>query len=128
MPFDRPDATELLDAIRLHLDEELRPDLSGKAAYDLRIASNLLKILKRELELGPKAADCARLRLENLLHMQASLDELNSELSERIRKRDLNSNDNDLLTHLRQTTLDRLSIDNPRYSAYIRACGSSKPS
>ncbi len=128
MPFDRPNATELMDAIRLHLDEELRPELSGKAAYDLRIASNLLTILKRELKLGPEAAECAKLRLENLLHMQASLDELNTELSERIRKRELDSKDSNLLAHLRQTTMDRLNIDNPRYSAYIRACGDSMQS
>jgi type IV secretory pathway VirB4 component len=124
MPFDRPTAEELMDAIRTHLDEEVRPALSGKEAYDIRVASNLLTILKRELELGPEAASRAQVRLEDLLQQQASLDELNSELSERICKRELKSGDSDLLAHLRKTTLDRLSIDNPRYSAYIRACSS----
>lgn len=126
MPFDRPDATELMDAIRLHLDEELRPELSGKAAYDLRIASNLLTILKREMKLGPETAQRAKARLQNLLQLNGDLDELNTELSERIRNRELNSNDNALLTHLRQTTMDRLAIDNPRYSAYVRASSGSK--
>jgi len=121
MPFNRPSATELMGAIREHLDEELRPKLSGKEAYDIRVASNLLAILQRELELGPGATARARTRLTNLLVLQASLDELNSVLSDRIRQQQLQPGNENLLAHLRQTALDKLSIDNPRYSAYLRA-------
>ena len=45
-----------MDAIREHLDKELRPKHSGKEAYDIRVASNLLAMLKRELELSPGAS------------------------------------------------------------------------
>jgi len=121
MPFNQPSATELMDAIREHLDEQLRPKLSGKEAYDIRVASNLLAILKRELELGPGAAARAQSRLTDLLHLQAGLDELNTALSDRIRERELDPGNEGLLAHLRQTALDKLSIDNPRYSAYLRA-------
>lgn len=121
MPFDQPSAETLLEAIRTHLVEELRPRLSGKDAYDIRVASNLLAILKRELELGPTAVAEAQSRLMNLLHLEADLDQLNTELSDRIRQRALDAGNADLLAHLRQTALDKLSIDNPRYSAYLRA-------
>jgi type IV secretory pathway VirB4 component len=121
MPLNQPSATELMDAIREHLDEQLRPKLSGKEAYDIRVASNLLSILKRELELGPGAAQRAQTRLTDLLNLQAGLDELNTTLSDRIRKREFDSSNEELLAHLRQTALDKLGIDNPRYSAYLRA-------
>ena len=121
MPLSQPSATELMDAIREHLDQELRPKLSGKEAYDIRVASNLLTILQRELELGPGAVARAQSRLTDLLHLQAGLDELNTALSDRIRERELDPGNEDLLAHLRQTALDKLSIDNPRYSAYLRA-------
>jgi type IV secretory pathway VirB4 component len=121
MPLNQPSATELMDAIREHLDEQLRPKLSGKEAYDIRVASNLLSILKRELELGPGAAKRAQTRLTDLLNLQAGLDELNTTLSDRIRKREFDSSNEELLAHLRQTALDKLGIDNPRYSAYLRA-------
>ena len=121
MPLNQPSATELMDAIREHLDGVLRPKLSGKEAYDIRVASNLLSILKRELELGPGAATRAQTRLTDLLDLQAGLDELNTTLSDRIRKREFDSSNEELLAHLRQTALDKLGIDNPRYSAYLRA-------
>ncbi len=121
MSFTQPSAVELMEAIREHLDEQLRPKLSGKEAYDIRVASNLLAILKRELELGPGAEVDARSRLMDLLHLEGSLDELNTALSDRIRSRETGLASVDLLTHLRQTALDKLSIDNPVYSAYLRA-------
>jgi hypothetical protein len=121
MPFNRPSATELMGAIQEHLDLELRPKLSGKEAYDIRVASNLLAILKRELELGPGAAARAHKRLTDLLILQAGLEELNTTLSDRIRRQEIHPGNKNLLVHLRQTALDKLSIDNPRYSAYLRA-------
>jgi len=120
-PFSQPSAWHLLDAIREHLDEDLRPKLVGKDAYDLRVAANLLEILKRELELGPAAAARAEQRLQALLHSDQGLEELNTALSERIRQRELGPDNADLLHHLRQTALDQLAIDNPGYSAYRRA-------
>jgi len=121
MPFIQPSAADLTTAIREHLDNELRPKLSGKEAYDIRVASNILAILKRELELGPGAETRARNRLMDLLHLEGSQEELNTALSDRIRSGKIDPDDIDLLAHLRQTVLDKLSIDNPRYSAYLRA-------
>jgi hypothetical protein len=121
MSFASPSATELMDAIREHLDETVRPKLSGKDAYDLRVASNLLAILKRELELGPGAAERAQKRLMDLLQIEAGLDGLNTALSDRIRNREIDPGNDELLIHLRKAALDRLSIDNPKYSAYLRA-------
>lgn len=121
MPFNWPTATDLMDAIREHLVEELRPKLSGKDAYDVRVASNLLAILKRELELGPRSAARARARLIDLLQLEDGMDELNTALSDRIRSREIGPDSEELLAHLRRTALDKLRIDNPKYSAYLRA-------
>lgn len=49
------------------------------------------------------------------------LGDLNTALSDRIRNREINPDNDDLLLRLRQSVLDKLSIDNPRYLAYLSA-------
>ena len=121
MPLGRPSATELMDALREHLDGVLRPKLSGKEAYDLRVASNLLTILKREQEQGPAAAERAAGRLQDLLQAEGGLEELNTLLADRIRGGQIGGDNEALLAHLRQTALDRLAIDNPGHAKIQQA-------
>jgi hypothetical protein len=121
MTDDRPTTPELVDALSEYLRDEVQPGLQGTAAYEARIAQNLVAIVKRELELGQKNRRLERQRLIGLFGHEAELDELNAELCRKIRSRELTVRDSALLDHLRQSTLDRLAIDNPRYSAYLRA-------
>jgi len=121
MPDLSPTAAELAEAIREHLDREVLAQLQGKAAYELRVASNLLGILQREAEFGAEAGAGERGRLEQLLGESGTLTRLNARLADRIREGALPVDDAGLLDHLRKTTLDRLRIDNPKYSAYLRA-------
>jgi hypothetical protein len=60
---DRPTASELLETIARFLDDELLSALEGGLQYRVRVASNLVKILEREVRLGPEALEreCARL-------------------------------------------------------------------
>jgi Domain of unknown function (DUF6285) len=116
----RPNRIELLEALQEHLEQELSPRLSGGDAYQVRIAINLLCILQRELQYGPRFEVRERQRLVSLLHDEGALEQLNVELSERIRSRRMNWADAALRAHLRQTVLERLQIDNPNYSAYRR--------
>ena len=51
-PFGRPTASELLDAVRGFLAEQVMPDTSGPLAFHARVAANVLGIVARELELG----------------------------------------------------------------------------
>ena len=49
---DRPDARELLEAVRGFLDEQIVPALDGTRQFHVRVAVNVLAIVVRELESG----------------------------------------------------------------------------
>jgi aminoglycoside phosphotransferase (APT) family kinase protein len=60
-PFGRPTASELLDAVREFLTDQVMPATAGQLAFHARVAANALAIVARELELGaaPPMADPA---------------------------------------------------------------------
>ena len=56
-PHGRPTASELLEAVREFLTDQVMPATSGQLAFHARVAANTLAIVARELELGPLPAD-----------------------------------------------------------------------
>ena len=123
--YDPPTPAELVTAVREFLEEQAMPQLEGRAAFHARVAANALAIVARQLELGPQAetAELTRLRdlLPELRQGQGTLEELNRELCGRIRSGDLDCETPGLAEHLRRTTLDKLAVDQPKYSGYRRA-------
>jgi hypothetical protein len=113
-----PSLPELVTAVREHLEREIQPALSGPAAFHARVAINVLAIIERELELAPIAHEGELQRLRALLGEDGDREALNRELCRRLRAGDLDYRDSTLLAHLRQTTIDRIGIDNPRYATY----------
>jgi hypothetical protein len=61
-PHGRPTASELLDAVRGFLADDVRLATTGQIAFHARVAANVLDIVAREIELGPVSAtdDLAR--------------------------------------------------------------------
>lgn len=51
-PHGRPTASELLDAVRGYLTDQVMPGTSGQLAFHARVAANVLAIVARELDLG----------------------------------------------------------------------------
>ena len=51
-PYGRPTASELLDAVRGFLSDQVMPATSGQLAFHARVAANVIGIVARELELG----------------------------------------------------------------------------
>jgi hypothetical protein len=115
MADDRPNATELIETVREFLQEKLLPTATGHAAFELRIAANLLRIALRELADGPTAGRAARERLAKILGRDGTVAELEAELVRRIRARELGLTSQPLRSHLRETVRDRLAIANPKY-------------
>jgi len=109
--------------VRSFIQDQAIPRLEGRAAFHGRIAVNALAIVERGLELGPAQDAAERERLEALLGRTGSLEELNRELCRRIRAGEVNLDTPGLTEHLRQTTLAKLAVDQPRYAAYRRAAG-----
>lgn len=117
---DRPRAPELIEAVREYL-ERILPELKGHSAFHGRVAANVLDIVKRELELSPATDHAEHDRLRALLGTDGTLDELNRLLCRRIRSGELALDAPDLVEHLREATLAKLAVDQPRYPGYRRA-------
>lgn len=76
--YGRPTASELLDAVRGFLTDQVIPATGGQLGFHARVAANVLGIVARELELGPLApaaglADrvAARLAVANPRYFEA---------------------------------------------------------
>jgi hypothetical protein len=120
-----PPATELLAAVTRFLRDELLPNLSGARAFNLRVSINAVEVVRRELEQQAAADDREHRRLAKLFGRNADLAALRRELCEKIARGELTLDDPGLRAHLRATTIDRLAIDQPTYSAYRAATAGS---
>ena len=127
---DRPDARELLEAVRTFLEEQVVPALDGTRQFHARVAANVLAIVARELADGDDALSAEHGRLVRVLDrpdepppasgaaLLASVRALNATLAERIRRGDADDGAwrADVLAHLRATATERLAIANPKYA------------
>ena len=124
---DEPTPTELIKAVADFLRHEITPMIGGHNAFKLRVATNALDLVTRQLALeqGGDAAEAAR--LTQLLGMQGSLVDLNRALADRIAKGEADLQTPGLADHLWQTTMDKLAVDQPNYASYKRELGESSP-
>lgn len=114
---DAPSAKELIEAVKSFLDKTAMVQLQGHAAFHARVASNALATVLREMEQRPAAEARERERLQALLGSdEADVGALNRALCEEIRAGKLDLTSPGLLTHLKSTTIDQLSVDQPGYS------------
>ena len=128
---DRPDARELLEAVRGFLEEQVVPALEGTRQFHARVAANVLAIVGRELASGETGLRAEWRRLVTLLDLPAAdvpengavlveaVRALNATLAGRIQagEADAGSWRPRVVAHLRITSEDRLAIANPRYAA-----------
>ena len=108
-PFGRPTAAELVESVREHLDAAVERSDGGRARFDARIARNVLRMVERELQLGPSIA---RAHAERLAALGFTGD---GALASAIRSGAL---DDDLVAvgrALAASTRDQLSVANPSY-------------
>ena len=120
---DEPTPIELTRAVADFLRNEITPMISGHNAFKLRVAINTLDLVTRQLTLeqGGDAAEAAR--LAQLLGAEGSLIELNRMLADKIAKGEVDLQTRGLAEHLWQTTMDKLAVDQPGYTAYKRELG-----
>lgn len=115
---DSPSAKELVEAVRGFLETKAMVELKGHSAFHARVAANVLAIVARELDLAPAAGEAEKHRLIALLGEDGTLEELNHRLCREIREGRIGLQTEGLLDHLKQTTLAKISIDQPKYKAY----------
>lgn len=117
---DQPTPVELINAVAEFLRADVAPQLSGHAAFKLRVGLNALDLVARQLTLEA-SGDAAELeRLSKLLGTSGSLEDLNRLLSERIASGEMGFQTPGLTGHVWQTTMDKLAIDQPNYASYRR--------
>jgi hypothetical protein len=122
---DRPTVDELLRALELLLDEQFVPQLEGAHKYNSRVASNVVKIIRRELQNDERQIEAewrgldivlgAMPRPSTLAATKDALRERNAELSERIREGDADGGEfrELVLAHVRDTVHAKLEVSDP---------------
>ena len=118
--LDQPHGADILDAVSRLLRDTLMPRLPPDTVFQARVAANALDLVAREIRFGETVEREALHRLQALLHREGSLQELESELSLRIRNGELDMQSPGLAEHLWQTTLAKMKIDQPNYASYRR--------
>ena len=126
---DRPTADELLKAVELLIDEQLLPALDGARKYNARVAANVVRMVRRELQLGERQLDAEWRGLDVLLGpmerppsldvMRTALLRRNEELAERIRAGDADDGEwrDIVLAHVRDVVHAKLEVSNPEWAA-----------
>lgn len=117
---DQPTPVELVNAVAEFLRADVAPQLSGHAAFKLRVGLNALDLVARQLTLEASGDAVELERLSKLLGTSGSLEELNRLLSARIASGEVSFDTPGLTEHVWQTTLDKLAIDQPNYASYRR--------
>ncbi len=120
---EQPSAPELLDIVAEFLRTEVAGQVSGRTAFHLRVAANVLDIVQRELRLGPQALAGEAARLARLLGVSGDGEALNAELCRRIAEGEIAPDDPALIEHLWATTCDTVAIDQPGYATFRRLTG-----
>jgi hypothetical protein len=120
---DEPTPMELIKAVADFLRSDIAPEISGHNAFKLRVSINALDLVSRQLALEQDSDAAEVSRLSQLLGMQGSLTELNRTLADRIAKCEVGLQTPGLADHLWQTTMDKLTVDQPNYASYKRELG-----
>jgi hypothetical protein len=130
---DRPTCSELLEAVRQFLETDVVPALEGPKQFHARVAANVLAIVRRELQAtdAQLRAECGR--LDTLLgpvspglpgpapadqgEVRRRLRARTEELCERIRRGEADAPPwrSAVVAHTRQTVVDKLAVNNPKY-------------
>jgi hypothetical protein len=122
---DRPTIDELLRGLELLLDEQFIPQLEGAHRYNSRVASNAVKIIRRELRLEESQIDAEWRGLDGVLgpaERPAALSETkrvlrdrNEQLVERIRAGDADGGEfgERVRAHVRDTVRAKLEVNDP---------------
>jgi hypothetical protein len=126
--YDKPSLNELLVAVQVHLEENVVPAVkeNRKLYFQTLVAINLLKVSQRELDLAPGHLQAEWQRITALLGINAAFpDDLeaartqltayNATLIDKIRGGEFDDNAQDLIRHLKATTIEQLETANPKF-------------
>lgn len=117
---DEPRPDELIKAVADFLRDQIAPQISGHAAFKLRVGINALDLVTRQLALSAETDAEEHASLRALLGHDGSLFNLNAELADRIAAGAVDLSTPGVKDHLWRTTLAKLAVDQPNYASYRR--------
>ena len=118
---DIPRTDELLVSVRDFLRNDVMDETTGRANFLSRVAANSLDIVLRELSLGPIHQSLELKRLQALFQSKEGLDALKWQLVTQLRDQQISLDNDALQNHLRQTVVNQVAIDQPKYSGLRNA-------
>jgi hypothetical protein len=131
---DAPDPRQIVQAVSGYLRNAALPTLAAagtakpetaSAVYLARVSANLLDIAQRQLAEDAQVALAEHTSLRALLGEDGDLATLNRRLCERIADASLALDAPGLAAHLWRVALDKLAVDQPTYSTYVRVTGAA---
>jgi len=114
-----PSKEELITSVIEFIENDIIDELVGQKRFHAHVAKNSLQIILRQLKLEEKNNRFEKNRLKEILKIDKDLNELNKILCQKIDDEEIDINNNDLIDHLFKTTMEKLNIDQPNYSAYL---------
>ena len=114
-----PSKEEIITSVIEFIENDIIDELVGQKRFHAHVAKNSLQIILRQLKLEEKNNRFEKNRLKEILKIDKDLNELNKILCQKIDNEEIDINNNDLIDHLFKTTMEKLSIDQPNYSAYL---------
>ena len=118
---DLPRNDELLTSVRDFLRGDVMAETTGRSNFLARVASNSLDIVLRELSLGPGQQSRELDSLQTLYRSEDDLVSLRWRLVNELRNKEISLDNAVLQEHLRQTVVDQIAIDQPKYSGFKHA-------
>jgi Domain of unknown function (DUF6285) len=109
-PHDVPDVAGLVEAVREFLEGDVADATTGRVHFHARVATNVLKVVERELALGPAQAVAHAERLAALGFAD------DAELCAAIRRGDLDDRWAEVRTAVAASVADKLAVANPGYA------------
>lgn len=123
--LDTPRVDELLLSVRDFLRKDVRAATQGRDNFMALVASNSLDIVLRETQLAPGCLRAETDRLRGIFGGEDNIMALRWQLTKALQDCDLSLDHPGLAAHLRNTVINQLAIDQPRYSALATALSTS---
>lgn len=122
---DHPTSLELIHAVAQFLHTELAPTLKDpRMKFRALVAANVLQIVARETEVRDMQLRAERARLNELLdenrsseNVAADVQDMTRLLAQKIRagEADAGAFHDAVFSHVRQTVIEKLQVNNPKY-------------
>jgi aminoglycoside phosphotransferase (APT) family kinase protein len=118
---DMPRLDELLISVRDFLRDDVMSETAGRTNFLARVAANSLDIVLRDASSGSMARADEHARLQHLMGREATLTDLRWQLVHGLRDGSIALDAPGLGEHLRQSVVNQVAIDQPRYSGLANA-------